>query len=568
MDRPQKSHLVPNHLLADKPPKAATATVLGPTDAYVASQPTTPTGTTAPALHPSRASLTSFPLSPPSTGVSDSYSRRDSLSYSPLLRETLRSPQQLGDREFTAAPAVPNDTFVPILEGSPIGSISEGNPPPPPLLPPPQQPQQQKLRQPSGGPGAHAATEPFKGFQIRDPLQSQPVVDPVGLYGVYDPSGAVEYLRSSPLIGEEQEEEEYYEDAEQLSVTFATTVTATFGVPEEEVAEVAALAEGALLSTAFAGAAALAAGGEPIPDDLVATAAAALLSLQGLTTAPAEERSAAAAAEALTDPSSSAQRIPTRAVHQPATTTATSMAAKEYAAAAAAVAAAPFLPSLSLSQPEWHDCAALPPRYKTTVEALKSLAAARLMEQHWDAAEHLDIEVLWDAPPVYLQGREPMRIAVWLAKWAAVVSLEPMMVKLLELDDRRSRLEMVVQARVMPHRPWWLPATWLLRKEYQLTGTVRLHISKGPKEDGSMDVVTFIDGSLHNMPKLPTALRTLVAIVMGYIPAATESYWSTFIGLLGDPSYRRRAEEHPTVAHKATTAAQEAAAAAAERTHR
>ncbi|GIL65489.1 hypothetical protein Vafri_19257, partial [Volvox africanus] len=164
-------------------------------------------------------------------------------------------------------------------------------------------------------------------------------------------------------------------------------------------------------------------------------------------------------------------------------------------------------------------------------------------------------------------GREPMRIAVWLAKWAAVVRLEPMMVKLLELDGRRSRLEMLVQAHVMPHRPWWLPATWLLRKEYPLTGTVRLHVSKGPKEDGSLDVVTLIDGSLHNIPKLPTALRTLVAVVMAYLPAATESYWSTFVGLLGDPSYRHRAEEHPTVVHKATTAVQAAGAAAAERTH-
>ena len=38
-------------------------------------------------------------------------------------------------------------------------------------------------------------------------------------------------------------------------------------------------------------------------------------------------------------------------------------------------------------------------------------------------------------------------------------------------------------------------------------GTVKLRISKGPAADGSQDVVTCIDGAIHNAPKLPTLVR-------------------------------------------------------------
>ncbi len=34
--------------------------------------------------------------------------------------------------------------------------------------------------------------------------------------------------------------------------------------------------------------------------------------------------------------------------------------------------------------------------------------------------------------------------------------------------------------------------------------TVKVRISKGPQEDGSQDVVTLIDGKIHNAPKLFT----------------------------------------------------------------
>ncbi|KAG2486422.1 hypothetical protein HYH03_014869 [Edaphochlamys debaryana] len=216
---------------------------------------------------------------------------------------------------------------------------------------------------------------------------------------------------------------------------------------------------------------------------------------------------------------------------------------------------------------QWKDYSTLPGRYRKTVEKLKALAAARYMDDHWDASRVLDVEVTWDVPPILLQGREPMRVAVWLAKWAATVHLEPLMVKMQELDDKRTSLELLQVARLAPHRPWWLPATWLLPKEIPIMSTVKLRVSKGPNADGSQDVVTAIDGVIHNAPKLPWPIRSLNALFMGHLPAATETLWSPFVGLFGDPSYRIRADEHPSAFQQARVAAANAAARAAEHAH-
>ncbi len=31
-----------------------------------------------------------------------------------------------------------------------------------------------------------------------------------------------------------------------------------------------------------------------------------------------------------------------------------------------------------------------------------------------------------------------------------------------ELDEKRTRLEVLTEVHMSPHRPWWLPVTWLL----------------------------------------------------------------------------------------------------------
>ncbi|GLC33457.1 hypothetical protein PLESTB_000077600 [Pleodorina starrii] len=196
----------------------------------------------------------------------------------------------------------------------------------------------------------------------------------------------------------------------------------------------------------------------------------------------------------------------------------------------------------SHSHSEWKDYRHLHPRYRTSVEALRSLAKARLMSQLRGPSEHLDVEISVDSPFLSLQGRDNMRAAQYIAKWLlAAVDLKPLMYKVRELDDKRTRLELLVEAHMSPHRPWWLPATWLLPKTFTLSGDLQLRISKGPASDGSQDVITALEGRLHNLGKLPLPIRLLNGAVLGYLPSATETFWSPFVGLLGDPSYRQEA---------------------------
>lgn len=49
----------------------------------------------------------------------------------------------------------------------------------------------------------------------------------------------------------------------------------------------------------------------------------------------------------------------------------------------------------------------------------------RLMQDHVDAMTPLDKDVLWDAPPILLTGKESMRVCMYLAKSIAFLSLEP-----------------------------------------------------------------------------------------------------------------------------------------------
>ncbi|KXZ54498.1 hypothetical protein GPECTOR_4g563 [Gonium pectorale] len=476
---------------------------------------------------PGRASPVSFALGPPSAGGSTN------ASYSALL-DTHGSPQL--DPAFAQQPAVPEDDVLEILEGEPVGIA------------------------PSAAAAAAAAASPPPEFGAPQPPASAATATfppPIGpVYGVYDPSGAVECLGQPIATPQQQVEEQVYK--------FATAVAASYALDPASIqaaAEQAIAASGAAAPAPAASAADQPSLAETAAAISAAETAAALLLLSSLQPVePSPLPAETAEASATQQPSSTA--------------TVTDAGAAEMVAPVTNIAdqlTAPTAPATGTTsgagEAEWRPYRTLPARYKTTVEALRSLASARTMEQHWDAAEHLDLEVTWDVPPIYLQGREPMRLAVWLAKWTACVELKPIMVKYEELDSRRTLLELLLESTVSPHRPWWLPVSWLLPRDVTLKANVLLRISKGAAADGSQDVVTLLDGAIHNYPKLPTPIRLINGIAMGYLPAATEALWSPFVGLFGDPSYRNRAEEHPSLLYKATTAAKDAATAAADRTH-
>ncbi|GLI59981.1 hypothetical protein VaNZ11_002039, partial [Volvox africanus] len=165
----------------------------------------------------------------------------------------------------------------------------------------------------------------------------------------------------------------------------------------------------------------------------------------------------------------------------------------------------------------------------------QSMAKARTMSDHMCPSEHLDIEVSFDSPFIFLQGRENVRLADYLTKWAfADVDINPLMYKVREVDEKRTRLELMMEVNLSPHRPWWLPATWLLQKCYKLHGVFLLRVSKGPAAEGSSDVITALDGYLLNWGKVPQQLRYLFGTLLATFNAAFEGMWSNFTWVMGE----------------------------------
>lgn len=62
---------------------------------------------------------------------------------------------------------------------------------------------------------------------------------------------------------------------------------------------------------------------------------------------------------------------------------------------------------------------ALAPRHLALFSVLRALVRARTMGQHKEALSHFSRTVMWDVPPILMRDREQMRVAVYLAKFAA-----------------------------------------------------------------------------------------------------------------------------------------------------
>lgn len=189
---------------------------------------------------------------------------------------------------------------------------------------------------------------------------------------------------------------------------------------------------------------------------------------------------------------------------------------------------------------EWRDYRYLPDRYKTSVGALNSLFSSRMFTDHQGPAEHLDVGIDWDGDVIRLQGRDAARSAMYGLKWVlSCVEVKPMMYRMRDMDSKRTQLDLLVETSLSPHRPWWLPASWLLPKTVTLQGEEHIRISKGAAENGSHDVITRFDTKLHNIGKLlPEPFRMLNGAIFGYLPLATEPLWRPFAALFGDSSLR------------------------------
>lgn len=67
---------------------------------------------------------------------------------------------------------------------------------------------------------------------------------------------------------------------------------------------------------------------------------------------------------------------------------------------------------------------ALAPRHAALFTVLRALVQARTMGQHREALGHFSRTVMWDVPPILMRDREQMRVAVYLAKFAATMDFK------------------------------------------------------------------------------------------------------------------------------------------------
>lgn len=152
------------------------------------------------------------------------------------------------------------------------------------------------------------------------------------------------------------------------------------------------------------------------------------------------------------------------------------------------------------------------------------------MQEHWKAYAVFDENVLWDVPPILLNGREKLRVVAYFAKRVAKLDFAKHSVKMEPAKDGGQQLSMICTFHVTV-LPEFLPIP-----KIKLNATVILGVSD------DINKVTSIYGRLHSFPCLPDTVRRTNAFCLGTVGVATEGWWSKTVWLYGDRSYQNKAK--------------------------
>ncbi|WIA16916.1 hypothetical protein OEZ85_013842 [Tetradesmus obliquus] len=197
----------------------------------------------------------------------------------------------------------------------------------------------------------------------------------------------------------------------------------------------------------------------------------------------------------------------------------------------------------------------LPAGVARIVTGARRLFEVRTMQEHVDLMNSLLArDVTWDAPPILISSREDMRVAVYLAKSIATLTLEPALVSVQPLGNSRTIIDIEGTAYVAPKRSWLVPLSLLLPVSIGIRATIRLGV-RGPLDTGRIEL---IDGQWHNLPRFPTLIREFNGLMMGSLPHLTEPWWSRGLEYVGDDYYKRQRlglqRQHPAAAAAAAAA--------------
>eukprot|EP00879_Flechtneria_rotunda_P001443 GHRR01001596.1.p1 GENE.GHRR01001596.1~~GHRR01001596.1.p1 ORF type:complete len:233 (+),score=60.18 GHRR01001596.1:294-992(+) len=171
------------------------------------------------------------------------------------------------------------------------------------------------------------------------------------------------------------------------------------------------------------------------------------------------------------------------------------------------------------------------------------LFQVRTMQEHVDLIKDvLARDVVWDAPPIMTDNSDDLRVAAYLAKSIAYLTLEPAIVKVMPITHNRAVVEIDGTCKVLPKRTWLFPASLLLPREIPIRATIKLGV-RGSLETGKIEL---IDGKWHNLPSFPNFIRGINGLAMGSIPRLLEPAWSHTVKFVGDDYYERKreAEQH------------------------
>lgn len=159
---------------------------------------------------------------------------------------------------------------------------------------------------------------------------------------------------------------------------------------------------------------------------------------------------------------------------------------------------------------------------------LKEFLHARTMREHWQTYSMFDESLLWDAPPILLNGREKLRVVAYFAKRITKLDFEEHS-SAVERNQNGQKQVKVVCTFLIKILPEFLHIPTI-----KVNATVKLGVTD------DFQKVTSIYGRLHSFPCLPNFMRRTNAFVLGTVGVATEPWWSKTLWLYGDNSYQNK----------------------------
>eukprot|EP00775_Hariotina_reticulata_P010838 gene10838-10994_t len=153
------------------------------------------------------------------------------------------------------------------------------------------------------------------------------------------------------------------------------------------------------------------------------------------------------------------------------------------------------------------------------VNGVIAIFEAKTMSEERKSVEIFTQSLVWDGPPIRISNKGHLRLAAYLFKYFAHLSIIPVAVAASQPSPGRHLLELDAVAVSRPHRSWLVPISMLLPAEVPKNVHFKIGV-KGSLEAGQVELFT---GRITNLPPFaPLLVRVLAGILMGAVPHAFE----------------------------------------------